>query len=129
MIPLAARRLFAAGLLLLFGACCGPFESDSTVEFRLRNDSQYELQDVVVGFPDGNEVYGTLAPGEVTSYRAVRRAYRYAYVEAVVEGNRVVQQPIDYVGEEYVEPGSYTWVIRVDSPGNQFGLSTTLVRD
>ncbi|HEU0013099.1 MAG TPA: hypothetical protein VFQ45_05420 [Longimicrobium sp.] len=127
-IPVIPRRAFLAGLLVLVGACCG-FEPEQDVRFRLRNASPYELKDVAVGFPDEMVAYGTLAPGAVTEYRTVARAYRYAYVEATIDGQLVVQQPIDYVGEEYVEPGSYTFVITVADPADRHGLSTLLERD
>lgn len=129
----------AAGLALTLSvtACSG---RGSPVDIRVRNVSTVVMEDVVVGFPRGaggggpvapgqaeaGEVsYGTVEPEAVTPYRLIERAYRYAYVEAVVEGRRVVLQPIDYVGEEPLGPGRYTY--ELDHRNGD--LTLDLVRD
>ena len=78
-------------------------------EIRVLNASSRTMEDVTVGFPDEQVFYGTLAPGAASGYRAVDRAYRYAYVRTIMDGDTVVLQPIDYVGETLLEPGYYTY--------------------
>ncbi len=126
--PVISRRALPMALLVLIGACCSPTASEREVQFRLRNDSPYTLEDVAVGFPEMVAV-GDLEPGQASAYQRVRRAYGYAYVEAKVNGQRIVQQPIDFMGEEYLEPGAYTYVVTIADPADEYGLRTSLVRD
>jgi hypothetical protein len=92
------------------------------VRIRVSNDGTATLHDVVVKFPGGegssgqDEGYGDIAAGEMSEYRRIGLAYGYAYVAAVVDGEKRVLQPIDYVGEEPLAPGDYTYVLR-GTPG------------
>jgi hypothetical protein len=81
------------------------------VEVRVRNAAATSMRSVAVGFPyeGGEVVYGDLAPGEASEYRAVRKAYRYAAVRVVVDGDTLGIIPIDYVGETPLSPGRYTY--------------------
>lgn len=83
----------------------------NTVEIRIANRSNFEMVGVRVGFPSQTEEYGSIPPGVVTEYRAVPKAYRYAYIETTVDGKRAVIQPIDYVGERELKSGKYTYVL------------------
>jgi hypothetical protein len=92
------------------------------VRIRVSNDGTATLHDVVVKFPGGegssgqDASYGDIAPGETSEYRRIARAYGYAYVAAVADGEKRVLQPIDYVGEEPLATGDYTYVLRA-TPG------------
>ena len=113
-------------IAILFGACIlvacqGPpvpygsvLTADECIDasyvcIRLENTSEFDFDNIFVSFPDREVKYGPLASGQVSSYRKVDGAYRYAYTEAVSGDHRFVLQPIDFVGENYIRAGTYTY--------------------
>lgn len=108
--------LLLGGMLLLMAAACG----DSTiaepdeVQIRLENTSSFTMANISVSFPDERVEYGDLVPGETGRYRTLSRAYRYAPLEAVIDGKTALGQPIDYVGEEFLANGRYTYRVIVN---------------
>lgn len=84
---------------------------DGTSRIRLINRSQVALKNVVVKFPSGEESFGTIPHDGTTDRREVERAYRYSYIEATVEGQPAVIQPIDYVGETLLGSGKYAYAL------------------
>jgi hypothetical protein len=65
------------------------------------------------------EEFGPIQSGERSAYRAVKKSYRYAYTIAA-SGQRIyILQPIDFVGESLLPPGSYTFrftAVELDVP-------------
>lgn len=120
--PVAALLL----LLALAVVACSGILGPERVEIRLRNTSETVLGDVVVTFPDGPVSYGDVESGSVTPYRAVDRAYRYAAVRAVVDGDTLRVTPVDYVGESLLEGGAYTYQIGRAGSGS---LTLEMLRD
>jgi hypothetical protein len=80
------------------------------VQVRVRNDSGVDFDSVTVIFP-GNyrEEYGKLAAGAASDYIDVPQAYRYAWVQVVAAGKEFGHKPVDYVGEQELQPGMYTY--------------------
>ena len=71
-----------------------------------------------------------LDPGEQSGYKIFDLAYRYAFVELVIEGDTFTLQPIDYVGESPLPHGNYTYAIDADDSQDRFTrLSLTLITD
>jgi ABC-type lipoprotein release transport system permease subunit len=100
-------------LFVVVGCLCGC--TSEGVMIRISNNSEVELRDVVVKFPQWQmEKYDTIASNSTTEYRKVKRAYGYAYIQAVVDGKEAVLQPEDYVGEKFLEPGKYAYVLTYD---------------
>lgn len=87
---------------------------DGEIKIRIANRSNVPIEKVRVQFPSQTEEYGNIRPREVSEYRVVKESYRYAYIEAVVEGKRAVLQPIDYVGEKKLRSGSYTYELSIN---------------
>jgi len=115
MIPLMA-------IFLLLGCQKekeGPTEG---VLIRIENSSKYTYQDIKVVI-DEERLYGTLAPRESSTYQSFSKAYRYAYVELKINNKLYVLQPIDYVGEEELQDGKYTYQLNV---GDTSSLSRQL---
>lgn len=126
---------------LILVSCSDP-DSSGPVDIRVQNASTAIMQDVVIGFPEvtmggggpvepadaesGDVDYGTVDPDAATPYRTIAKAYRYAAVTATVEGQQVELIPDDYVGEDLLEPGRYTYELHYE--GGSF-LGITLVRD
>ncbi len=108
-------------------ACGNPFSSDSGTEIRLRNASTFELTDVTFAPGSPRLEFARIAPGATTEYRTVDGAYRYGYLDVLVDGTRRVLQPIDYVGESVIGEGRFTYVITID--GATRNPSVELVKD
>jgi hypothetical protein len=79
------------------------------VEVRVHNASAGIMEDVIIHFPEESAEYGTLAPGEASGYRTVELAYRIASVALTIDGEARGLQVIDYVGEEPLAGGRYTY--------------------
>lgn len=94
-------RLTALALCLLQGGCgSSSAEPLAVLRVRARNVGAVPLTALAIVLPRGERIEAaTLLPGAATPYTAAREAYRYAYVEAAIDGRRFVRQPIDYVGE------------------------------
>lgn len=122
-----SRRHLALALVLLTAlAACG-VTTPGTVRLRVANASQWDFEQVVVGFPEESLDYGSIPAGGASEYQVARKAYRYGRIEARAGGTTMVSQPIDYVGESPLSPGSYTYRIDVDTL--QPGLTLQLVED
>jgi hypothetical protein len=78
-------------------------------EVRIRNVSGFDYD----GLRVGDETYGRLPAGAETRYRGFGTAYRYNYVRLEIEGDEMILQPVDYVGETPLGPGRFTYEVRV----------------
>ena len=117
------RRTFFAALGLLCG-CPTPFGSSQGDEtfIRLRNASAYEMQDVTFASDHPARTFASIPAGAATEYYEVPQSYHYGYLEVHVAGQRYVMQPIDYVGEEHLRPGRYTFRITFEPGAGTLGL-------
>lgn len=105
-------------VLALFLAGCSLFNMpEEDTRLRLRNETGYELTQVTVASPGLEERFDRIPAGGTTEYRRVARLYRYAYVEATVNGRVSRIMPIDYVGETPLGSGSYTFVLGLTDMG------------
>ena len=89
------------------------------VNIRVANQSNVPFNEVTVQFPSQRADYGNILPGEITEYREIDKAYRYAYVKAWIEGKEAVLQPEDYVGENLLSGGNYTYVLQYNSESTE----------
>ncbi|WP_421774082.1 hypothetical protein [Gracilimonas sp.] len=118
---LKANLLIVSAFLLFFiSGCDGSiFDSNKDVQIRIQNSSEFTLENIRVSFPDEEVSYGTLDPARSSDYRKVSKAYRYAYIESEIDGEKAVLQPIDYVGEDFLEEGKYTYRLYVTGESSQ----------
>lgn len=93
-------------LLCLFFSSC-----DNKVKIRLKNTSQSTLTNVKISTPSDTYVFDTIRPLEATDYRPFNKAYRYAWLYFICEGDTFEQRPKDYVGEKPLMFGKYTYEI------------------
>jgi heat shock protein HslJ/Tol biopolymer transport system component len=90
-------------------------EGERLARLRVTNDSPYHLDRVVVIFSDERIAFGSLAAGETSTYRAVRRGvYGYAAYNVVVDGQTIDQPVVDWVGEQPLDGESFTYVLSID---------------
>jgi hypothetical protein len=109
-------------LCLLALAACRHVPTANEALVRVRNASTVRLNSVTIQFTGAVHQLGDLEPGEVTAYRSGGTAYRYGRVEAAVNGERLVLQPQDYVGETPLRPGRYTYELSLDASGRALQL-------
>lgn len=93
-------------------------------EIRVHNVASIVMEDVVIAFPGaydptglvepgdaefGEVSYGTIPPESVTPYRTILKAYPIAPVRVIIEGEELMIQPDDYVGEVPLGSGQFTY--------------------
>lgn len=97
---------------------------------RVENASQSILTDVVVYLPEDETLTADmLVPGQRTAYRLVPTAYRIATVTGLFEGEPFAIQVIDYVGEEPLGDGRFTYVLDVFAPDSTQPVVTLTLRE
>lgn len=91
-------------------------EAVGRVEIRILNDSNLDFDRVLVSLPDEPEVdFGSVRIGAVTAFRATSRAYRYAGFSITAGRQELSLQPIDYLGEQELPAGKYSYALGVDN--------------
>lgn len=88
-----------------------------TTYLRILNLTGSDLDDVRVEQPGGDEAgapgqvidFEPVAAGAYTGYQEVGEVYRFGHIEAHGPGVDFVLRPYDYVGEEPLPPGRYTY--------------------
>lgn len=86
------------------------------VEIRIKNASNLNFDRVRVDLPDEPGVdYGPVSAGDVTAFRPTSRAYRYAGFSVKAGTEELSLHPIDYMGEQELPAGRYTYVLDVDN--------------
>jgi len=120
------RQAFAAALLLL-AASCGILDPDP-VRLRVRNSTGQDLEAIKVRAPGMSARYGSLAAGKTSRYHRVPHVYNFPYAEALLDGTLIRQMPRDFVGEEPIEPGSYTYELTLRSR-QPYHLQARIVHD
>ncbi len=116
-----AWRLRFAGLVLTVGAgaagsgCRGGFTPDGdTTLLRVENASQSVFTGLTVLLPGRDTIaVDSLFPGGRTPFRPVAKAYRIATSFGFVDGKPFRLQVIDFVGEEPLGSGRFTYVFGV----------------
>lgn len=120
------RLLAGAGLALSAGCS---ILGTSSLEMRIENAGSVAIDRIVI-YPGGPDslVATNFAPGSTTDYLGIEKAYRIASVRATV-GNTVASiQVIDYVGEEELGGGRYTYRVRFIT-GQPPQVTSELVKD
>lgn len=117
---LVMKKFFVVGLLLILVIPTISKAQQSVTDvdkaplaIRIENATDRKFDSVLVNFSGQKEVYESLEPGKMSPYRAVTKAYRYAYVEIKLGEERFVLQPIDFFGERLLKPGKYTYRLTI----------------
>ena len=109
-------------LLGVTTACASATDGAAPLQIRIANRSDHDFQRVRVTFPSETVEYGRVEDGEVTAYRQVKTAYRYALVEVTTDERSITFQPQDYMGEEPLAPGRFTYALRLDPSGENLQI-------
>lgn len=111
-------RLTTLGISFGLAGCDAPFGLfEGDVEIRIANNSSFTFDRVDVVFPEDEVSYGGIPANGMSDYRKVSVAYRYAYIEVEINGHERVLQPIDYVGENTLDGGRYTYALNLTVEG------------
>ena len=99
-------------------------EDRPIVRIRLANHTAHDFQQVLVA----HRPFGALSHGAESGYRTFAGAYSYASIEAQADDQMLRLLPMDFVGESYLSPGSYTYVL-TEIPASRGTLDITLRQD
>lgn len=88
-------------------------EDPNKINIRILNQSDYDFCNVTLNPAEERTNYGAIAKGDLSCYRSYDLAYDYAYVKLYIDNQEFVIQPIDYVGEEPLTNGFYTYEIDI----------------
>ena len=125
---MSPRNTLAVSLLSLVLTGCNPFSPDGAVEVRVRNASALTFDEGVLYSHRDSITFTSLGPGQETPYQEVERAYRIATTQVVTGPDTARLQVIDFVGEEPLKPGHYTYVLSFFE-GNPTSLTLDLKKD
>ena len=79
------------------------------VAIRIENKSPFKFKNVLVNTTCEDQNFGTIKAGEFSSYKLFKAAYRYAFIELKIDEDTLTIQPFDYVGENFLKSGKYTY--------------------
>jgi hypothetical protein len=113
-----ARRFGLAAVLSILGLSCDALGLGGSVQVRMENASNVTLSRATLFASEGPQAFQNLSPGEATPYVEVSKAYRIATTEVIVGADTLRLQVIDFVGEEPLGPGRYTYVLVVSELAN-----------
>lgn len=97
---------------------------------RVKNDSAFSLKNIEIISPASGLVrFGDLSNGNISEYRKVSNAYRTTAIYAEIERNKVQFLPDDYLGEQHLPSGKYTFSITVSEVNGQKYLKVKFIDD
>lgn len=110
------RLIFLFAAFCIMTTACSDRDDDLTsINIRVRNISSLVFDEVIVGGEEN--VYEAVNPDSYSDYQEFEIAYSYAYIQ-ITSGEEVfVLQPIDFVGEEVLPIGLYTYELNVNDEG------------
>lgn len=89
------------------------YTGSGDIEIRLWNNTSYIMTDIFVNTSGGENTYESLDNKEKSTYRRFEKAYRYAFISFKIKDKPYAIQPVDYVGEQLLEKGKYTYKVTV----------------
>lgn len=123
---MTASSPFGLTLLLagLFAGCnfVGASTSAEYIFLRVRNASNLDFSSVFVAYPGVEEQFGRVEIGQSSPFKAVNGVYPYGFIEVEASGRAYRLQPIDYVGEQPLGNGRFTYCLDVEDGDLLFEL-------
>jgi len=128
------KRLLILALLVAIAACDNAEDSvlpgHDGAALRITNTSDFAITALkVIPGGGGTQVYEDIAPGGTTAYLPFDYIYSYAYLEAIMEEDTLVLQPIDYVGATAYDSGAYTYRVQISGDSAPESLSIEFQED
>lgn len=89
-------------------------QTTPTVWIRVVNVSAYDLHNIKVYSPASGRInFDILQPKEKSAYKKVKEAYALASAEVTINNVKIEFLPDDYLGEQFLKPGRYTYELSV----------------
>jgi len=111
-----SRTLSLVSILPLIALGCTdalqPLGPDQ-VAVRVRNASTVPFDETTLYLMDGPRELGRISSGGTSAYVVTDTAYRFMTTQAIVGSDTLRLQVIDYVGEQPLSPGRYTYVLSI----------------
>lgn len=95
--------------------------TSSDVNIRLSNKSEIKFENATYNGVN----FGDIEPGETTNYKVFDSSYSYGSVSVKINNENYGWVPIDFVGEELLDNGNYTFEYNF----NDEKLTDKLIRD
>lgn len=100
---------------LIIGACTDRDDNINAVNIRVKNVTNFNFNRVQVGAED--KIHENVAAGKYSDYLEYETAYQYAYIKIEEDSTSYELQPIDFVGEDSLNIGFYTYELNVSEGG------------
>mgnify|MGYP000846027819 CR=1 FL=1 len=119
------KKLFFIYLATIFTIITSCSE-DTTVMIRVKNVSTFDYKHVIIG----SDSIGNLGVGQYSNYKIYSSAYSYNSYHFIIDNDTIDMYAIDYVGEELLESGKYTYEINaVKNEDNSISASLQCIKD
>jgi len=102
-------------MIFIVSACTDRDDTIGGVNIRVKNDTNFTFLKVQVGSED--KIHENVASGSYSEYLEYETAYQYAYIKIDADSTSYVAQPIDFVGEDSLSFGFYTYELNVSEEG------------
>lgn len=109
---------FLLGIAILSAiliSCTDRDDEVAVVNLRIKNESTLLFEEVQVG--EALEKHSNVGPDEFSPYFEYETAYTYGYIEIKSGEETYILQPIDFVGENPLPPGFYTYNLDISTEG------------
>jgi hypothetical protein len=124
------KKSYASFILLLSVLACSDEESThSGVNIRITNASSFDYYGVYVNTTGGQFNFGNVKSSHSSIYHEFDSAYGYASMTMTVNNKEARLIPIDYVGEQKLPPGNYTYKVTIQQNGDDYWPDITLIKD
>ena len=110
------KYFFLSLTFLLFVGCNTDDDSNQFdhVQIRISNVSDFDFENVIVSSTGEIMNFGDINSNTMSEFQIFERAYRFAFVEFLINEEIFTFQPIDFVGETPLENGNYAYEINVN---------------
>ena len=90
------------------------YQNSGNPFIRIKNESDYKFDHVVVDFCGQIEKYDTISSKSETEYREIKKAYAYASIKVQIEDDIFELHATDYVGESRLPRGRYSYILMLN---------------
>lgn len=94
--------------------CSKESDLSGDIQIRIANSSNIVFQSVFVTSGGKGNSFETLPSGKYSEYKAFDIAYKYGYIKIITLSGEFSLQPFDYVGEEVLKVGQYTYDLNIE---------------
>lgn len=109
------KSLFTLFLALFLITSCTENPEPDGVLIRVENSSNVDFKNILISSGSTPIEFGNISAGDRSDYKEFESAYRYGFVSLIANGKELRIQPYDYVGENPLSKGYYTYNLNLDN--------------